>query len=84
MGSGERSWSSRGRDQLKTMDDERREATIEELKSWADHGAVWRAFEISDELAVVELCTCYGERVDMVQSASPELIEFVRAHREQP
>ena len=37
--------------------------------------------EVSDERAVVELCTCYGEPVDTVQSEAPELIEFVRAHR---
>ena len=40
--------------------------------------------EISDERAVVELCTCSGEPMDRVQGAAPELIEFVRAHREQP
>ncbi len=55
---------------------------MEDLERWEDHGAMWRAVEISDELAVVELCSCFGEPVDMVQSAAPELIEFVRAHRE--
>lgn len=55
--------------------------TIEDLKRWEDHGATWRALEISDERAVVELCTCYGEPVDLVQSEEPELIEFVRGHR---
>jgi hypothetical protein len=54
--------------------------TVEDLRRWEDHGASWRAVEISDERAVVELCTCYGEPVDIVQSEAPELIEFVRAH----
>ena len=66
------------------MDGEFRQITVEELESWEDHGATWRAIEISDQLAVVELCTCFGEPVDMVQGTSPELIEFVRSHREQP
>ncbi len=55
--------------------------TVEDLKRWEDHGATWRAVEISDERAVVELCTCYGEPVDLAQSEAPELIEFVRTHR---
>lgn len=55
--------------------------TIEDLKRWEDHGATWRALEISDERAVVELCTCCGEPVDLAQSEEPELIEFVRGHR---
>ena len=29
--------------------------------------------------AVVELCTCYGEPVDMLASQAPEVIAFVRA-----
>ena len=55
--------------------------TIEDLKRWEDHGATWRALEISDERAVVELCTCYGEAVDLAHSEEPELIAFVRRHR---
>ncbi|HUO69366.1 MAG TPA: hypothetical protein VMU39_01210 [Solirubrobacteraceae bacterium] len=54
--------------------------TVAELKRWEDHGATWRAVEVSDEHAVVELCTCYGEPVDLARSEAPELIAFVRAH----
>jgi len=57
-----------------------RPATIAELKDWELNGATWRAIEISDRRALVELCTCSGERVDVVESQDPELIEFVRAH----
>ena len=56
-------------------------ATIEDLERWEEHGAVWRARELSDERAVVELCTCYGEPVDLVQSEDPDLIEIVRRRR---
>lgn len=60
---------------------ERHPLTIEDLERWQDHGAIWRTLEISDERAVVQLCTCYGEPVDTLQSGAPELIEFVRSHR---
>jgi hypothetical protein len=54
--------------------------TIEDLERWEDHGATWRAVEVSDQRVVVELCTCYGEPVDMLTSEASEVIEFVRAH----
>ncbi len=56
--------------------------TVEDLERWEDHGAVWRALEVSDQAAVVQLCTCYGEPVDVVRSDDAEVIAFVRAHRE--
>ena len=56
--------------------------TVEELDSWEKHGATWRAIGVTDRRAVVELCTCYGERVDVRESDAPQLIEFVRAHRD--
>jgi hypothetical protein len=55
--------------------------TVEDLRRWEDSGATWRALEVSDERAVVELCTCYGEPVDTLQGSSPELIGFVRDRR---
>jgi hypothetical protein len=60
---------------------DRAPVTIEELERWEEHGATWRTIEVTDERAVVELCTCYGEPVDMRTGDAPELIEFVRAHR---
>jgi hypothetical protein len=59
-----------------------RPASIAELRDWELNGASWRTVEISDRRAVVELCTCSGERVDVVESQDPELIEFIRAHPE--
>jgi hypothetical protein len=55
--------------------------TIRELEDWENHGATWRAVELSSTRAVVELCTCYGEPVDIVQGEAPELIEYVRSRR---
>jgi hypothetical protein len=34
---------------------------------------------VSEERAALELCSCSGEAVDLVQSEDPELIEYVRA-----
>ena len=59
---------------------ERRPVTVEDLERWEDHGATWRALEVTEQRAVIELCTCYGEAVDTVQSEAPELIAFVREH----
>jgi len=53
--------------------------TVSELEDWELHGAMWRPLEVTDERAVVELCSCSGERMDVVEGDGPELIEFVRA-----
>jgi hypothetical protein len=58
----------------------RPEVRVEDLERWTDNGATWRPLEISDERAVVELCTCYGEAVDVVEGRAPELIAYVRDH----
>ena len=60
--------------------DPRSSVTVEDLESWTLNGAQWRPLEVSDERAVVELCTCYGEAVDVVESEAPELIAYVREH----
>ncbi len=58
--------------------------TLADLKRWEDNGASWRALEIAEDHAVVELCTFYGEPVDTLLGDAPELIEFVRVHRAGP
>ena len=58
--------------------------TISELKDWELHGAVWRSVEVTDSRAVVELCSCSGETMDVAEGDAPELIEFVRAHPSGP
>ncbi len=55
--------------------------TLADLKRWEDNGASWRALEIADDHAVVELCTCYGEPVDTLMGDAPDLVQFVRIHR---
>jgi hypothetical protein len=57
-----------------------RRTTIAELEDWERDGAVWRAVELSEGHAVVDLCACTGELMERVESDDPELIEFVRAH----
>jgi hypothetical protein len=57
-------------------------ATPEDLQRWEDHGATWRVLELGEEFAVVELCTCYGEPVDVLRGEGRELVEYVRAHRD--
>ena len=56
--------------------------TVAELEDWELHGAIWRALEVTDERVVVELCSCTGERMDVVEGDSPELVEFVRTRPE--
>jgi hypothetical protein len=58
--------------------------TIAELEDWELHGAIWRTLVVSDERAVVELCSCSGEPMDVVEGDRPELIEYVRVRPEAP
>jgi hypothetical protein len=59
-----------------------RPTTIAELEDWALNGASWEPTELTSQRAVVELCTCHGERVDVVESDDPEFIAYVRSRRE--
>jgi hypothetical protein len=58
-----------------------RPATIAELEDWTLNGASWEPVELTSRRAVVELCTCHGERVDVVESEDPAFIEYVRSRR---
>jgi hypothetical protein len=60
---------------------QRHQITIPDLERWKEHGAIWRALAIEEDRVVVELCTCFGEPVDVVESNSAETIAFVRDHR---
>jgi hypothetical protein len=55
------------------------ETPLEQLERWEDFGATWRTLELDSEHVVLQLCTCYGEPVDRLESADPALIEYVRA-----
>ena len=54
------------------------EAPLEVLERWEHNGAVWRAVHVSDAKAIVDLCTCYGEPVDRIESTDRELIALLR------
>ena len=53
---------------------------VEVLRRWEEHGAEWRVVHVSDEAAIVDLCTCYGEPVERLESHDRELISFLREH----
>ena len=59
------------------------EDPVEVLTRWEDHGATWRIEELTDDHAVVLMCTCYGEPVDRIESRDPALVDFLRS-REPP
>ncbi|HET9720283.1 MAG TPA: hypothetical protein VFP55_09415 [Solirubrobacteraceae bacterium] len=48
--------------------------TLADLRRWTDNGATWRLMPRAPEPPLIELCTCYGEAVDVVEPA-PDLIE---------
>jgi hypothetical protein len=54
--------------------------SVADLERWVDNGATWRALEVTDQRAVVELCTCYGEPVDLLSGDDAELVAYVRDH----
>jgi hypothetical protein len=54
------------------------EAPVDALARWEHHGAVWRAVHVSDEHAIVDLCTCAGEPVERIESGDPDLIRLLR------
>lgn len=51
---------------------------IEVLRRWEEHGAQLRVVHVSDDAAIVDLCTCYGEPVERLESRDAELISYVR------
>jgi hypothetical protein len=53
--------------------------TIERLERWVLFGAQWRVVTISDDRAVVDLCTCTGELVQRAECADPTVIRYLRA-----
>ena len=53
--------------------------TLEELDRWVRFGAQWRLVEVTEERAVVDLCTCTGEPVERRMSSDSAVIAHVRA-----
>jgi hypothetical protein len=52
--------------------------TIDGLERWVLSGASWRVVDISNERAVVDLCTCMGEPRERLQSNDPSVIGYLR------
>jgi hypothetical protein len=52
---------------------------IDDLERWVLFGARWRVVSVSDERAVVDLCTCTGELVERRESENPTVIGYLRA-----
>ena len=55
--------------------------TIDALERWVLMGAQWRVVDLTDERAVVDLCTCTGETVERLESDDPTLVSYVRTAR---
>jgi hypothetical protein len=58
--------------------------TIDALERWVLFGARWRVVHLSDQQAVVDLCTCTGEPVERIQSDDPVLIGYLRSAQADP
>jgi len=54
------------------------ETPVQRLVRWEDFGATWRTLELDDDHVVLQLCTCFGEPVDRLESDDAELIAYVR------
>jgi hypothetical protein len=54
------------------------EDPVEVLRRWEDNGAIWQVEALTDEHAVVLMCTCYGEPVDRLESGDAGLLRFLR------
>ncbi len=54
--------------------------TIDELERWVEFGARWRVVEITNGRAIVELCQCTGELVELREADDAAMIEYLCAH----
>jgi hypothetical protein len=55
--------------------------TIGDLERWGLFGAEWRVVHLSDRRAIVDLCTCTGERVERRESSDPVVVDWIRSSR---
>jgi hypothetical protein len=60
------------------------ESPVDVVTRWEDHGAEWRVVALSDDHVEIDLCTCYGEPVERLDSRDRELIDFVAARLARP
>jgi len=50
---------------------------VEDLESSTDHGAGYRVLELRDGHALVQLCSCTGEPVELLEWDDPQLIAYL-------
>ena len=55
------------------------EPPVDVVTRWEEHGAQWRVVALSDDHVSLDLCTCYGEPVERLDSSDRDLVEFVAA-----
>jgi hypothetical protein len=55
------------------------EDPVTTLERWTDSGADYRVVHLSDDAAVVDLCTCEGQPMGRIESSDRRLIERLRA-----
>ena len=51
---------------------------IDGLERWLLFGAHWRVVDISNQHAVVDLCTCTGEPLERLHTEDPSVIGYLR------
>lgn len=56
-------------------------ATVADLTRWERSGAVWRVRTLTADEAVVDLCTCFGEPVDVVRLTAPDDLRYLAGRR---
>jgi hypothetical protein len=57
---------------------------VEVLRRWEDNGAIWRLESLTEDRAVVVLCTCTGEPVDRLESEDDGLLKFLHEREDEP
>jgi hypothetical protein len=60
------------------------EAPLEVLERWEAAGATWRVQVLTESLAIVELCTCHGEPIEILRSSDPALLRRLTAEGDSP
>jgi hypothetical protein len=55
--------------------------TIPVLERWVLYGATWQIVEISNEKAVIDMCSCTGEPVERRESRDPTVISYLRTEK---
>lgn len=55
-----------------------RQHLLENLENWTLSGGRWQIVSLSNERAVVDLCTCTGEPMERLESDDPSVIAYLR------